>query len=247
MPAVRFAARDSVARVTLARPPLNILDLATLAELRERLVSLAPRRDIKVIVFGSAIDGTFSAGVDVADHVRERVPEMLDAVHDLIRLMDGLPQVTIAAVDGRCLGGACEIVTYCDFVLATARATFAQPEIDVGCFPPAAAALLPRLVGRKAWEMILLGETLTADQAEAAGLVTRVVASVDAPVELLATRLAARSGAVLALAKKALRVSALEALDDCERIYREELAATQDVEEGVRAFLEKRAPRWSDQ
>jgi len=242
--------RDGARWITLQRAPLNVLDLPTIRVLRDTLKPLARRRDLKVLVLRSGIPGTFSAGVDVQDHTRDRASEMLSSFHAVFRLLDGLPQVTLAAVDGRCLGGGCELAAFCDVLLATPGSVFGQPEIDVGCFPPVAAALLPRIVGRAAFEIVLTGEAITAAEAARVGLVTRVAFDLAGETAALVARLAGKSGAVLALARKALhqggRGSFAKALSRMERIYRKELLATADVEEGVRAFLEKRPPRWAD-
>ncbi|MCL4817984.1 MAG: enoyl-CoA hydratase/isomerase family protein [Vicinamibacteria bacterium] len=236
--------------VSLDRPPMNVLDLATIGALRDALEAIASRRDVKAVVLRSAVPHVFSAGVDVAIHSRERLGAMLDAFHGVFRVMDGMPQVTVAAVDGLCLGGGCELAAFCDLVLATPGSSFGQPEIDVGCFPPLAAALLPRLIGRAAWEMVLLGSSIDAQRAAELGLVTRVVDDLPAAVDTWAKWLCAKSGAVLALARRALREGAhgsfAEGLVRTEAIYRDELAKTADVEEGVRAFLEKRRAHWSD-
>lgn len=236
--------------ISLHRPPLNVLDVATIGRIGETLRGLLSRRDLKALVLRSAIDGTFSAGVDVADHTRERAGEMLEAFDTLIRLLDELPQVTLAAVDGRCLGGGCELAATCDIVLATPRSSFAQPEIDVGCFPPVAAALLPRLVGRAAFEIVLAGAPVSAAEAARIGLITRVVDDLEHDTAAWVARLAEKSGAVLAVARKALRRGTRgdlgEALSRMEALYRDELLPTEDAEEGVRAFLEKRRPRWKD-
>jgi cyclohexa-1,5-dienecarbonyl-CoA hydratase len=250
MPGVRVEDRGAVRHVVLDRAPANVLDLATIGELHGALAPLAGRADLKVVVLSSALPGTFSAGVDVRDHTRARVAAMLDAFHGVIRLMDVLPQPTVAAVDGRCLGGACELAAFCDVVLASPRATFAVPEIDVGCFPPLAAVLFPRLAGRAAAELVLGGATVDAAEAARIGLVSRVVDDLPAEVERVSARLAAKSGAVLALARRAVRRGGdgplAEALARSEALYRERLVLTEDVEEGVRAFLDKRPPRWTD-
>jgi cyclohexa-1,5-dienecarbonyl-CoA hydratase len=247
---VRTAERPGVFEVTLDRPPLNVLDVATLESLATVLAPLTGRRDLKAVVLRSAIPGTFSAGADVADHTRERAPAMLAAMHGVIRLIDALPQAAIAAVDGRCLGGGCEIALACDFVVASPAATFGQPEIDLACFPPVAAALLPRLVGRRAAEMVLLGTPVSADEAFRMGLVTAVTAAVEAVVERLAEALSRKSGAALSLARRAVRRGGegtlADALDRNERLYLDEVLRTDDAEEGVRAFAEKRPPRWRD-
>ncbi len=247
---VRVSERPGVFEVTLDRPPLNVLDVATLGALGAALQPLLQRRDLKAVVLRSAVPGTFSAGADVADHTRERAPAMLAAMHAAVRLLDTLPQPTIAAVEGRCLGGGWELALACDFVVASPEASFGQPEIDLACFPPAAAALLPRLAGRHAAELVLLGAPVSADEAYRMGLVTAVTDAVGPVVERLAEALGRKSAAALAIARRAVRRGGegtlADALERNERLYRDEVLRTDDAEEGVRAFLEKRAPRWSD-
>ena len=236
--------------VSLQRPPLNVLDVPTMRELHDALLLLPSRRDLKVLVLRSGVEGTFSAGVDIRDHTRDRVVPMLDAFHRIFRFLDSLPQATIAAVDGRCLGGGCELAAFCDVVLATPRSAFGQPEIDLGCFPPVGTAWLPRVMGRAAFEFLLSGAPVSAAEAARMGLVTRVVNDLDVEARAVVNRLAGKSGAVLGLARKALRQGAQgtfsDALTRMEEIYRKDLLPTHDVEEGVRAFLEKRKPRWTD-
>ena len=241
--------RDGARWITLQRPPLNVLDLPTIRELNQAIRPRSRRRDLKVLVLRSGIPGTFSAGVDVRDHGKDRASEMLEAFHALFRLIDTMPQATVASVDGRCLGGGCELAAFCDILLATPGSVFAQPEIDLGCFPPVASVHLPRIAGRAGLEMVLTGRPLTAPEAARAGLVTRVVDDLAGETEACVARLTGKSGAVLALARKALRQGGRgsfdKALQRTERIYRKELLATADVEEGVTAFLEKRPPRWT--
>ena len=236
--------------IGLARPPVNVLDVPTIEAISAALASLPERRDLKAVVFHSSLPGVFSAGVEVRDHARDRVATMLSTFHALLLLLDRLPQATIAAVDGPCLGGGCELAAFCDILLASPRAEFGQPEIDLGCFPPVASVLLPRLVGRVSAALILGGERIGAAEALRIGLVTAVVEDLEAATAAWAARLAAKSGAALALARRSLREGAqgsfADALARAERRYREEMAVTEDAEEGVRAFLEKRPPRWRD-
>lgn len=236
--------------LTLDRPPVNVLDHATIAALDAALREAAPRRDLKAVVLQSALPGVFSAGVEVRDHERERAPAMLQAFHALFRRLDALPQATVAVVEGTCLGGGCELAAFCDIVLASPAAVFGQPEIEVGCFPPLAAVLLPRIAPRAAAELVLTGRRLSAEEAARAGLVSRVLADPRQEAERVVARLDAQSAAVLALARRAVRAGAQGTLDQAltraEQLYTTELLATSDVDEGVRAFLEKRPPRWQD-
>jgi cyclohexa-1,5-dienecarbonyl-CoA hydratase len=246
---VRVEQRGAEVEVVLDRPPLNVLDLGTLGTLHASLSALRERDDVRVVVLRSALDGTFSAGADVADHARDRAPSMLAAMHAVVRALRSLPMPTIALVDGRCLGGGCELALACDLVVASPRATFGQPEIDLGCFPPVAAAVLPRLAGRQASELVLLGRAVDAAEALAMGLVNRVAADAGAEVRDLADALAAKSRTALAAAVRALRAgldgTLDEALDRNERLYLDAVVPTADADEGVRAFLEKRPPVWS--
>jgi cyclohexa-1,5-dienecarbonyl-CoA hydratase len=238
------------ATLTLARPPLHVLDLDAIGELQRAIESVAAREDVTVLVLAAEGDKAFSAGVEVRDHFAERLDDMLESFHRFCRSLLELEAVTIASVRGAALGGGMELAACCDFVIAADGATFGQPEVDLGCFPPLGAAIYPSLFGSKrANEIVLLGERLTAAEAKSFGLVSRVVpaADLDAAVRELTAKLGSKSPAVLRLAKKALRASsarALEALPEIESLYREELAATEDMREGLEAFLEKRPPKW---
>jgi cyclohexa-1,5-dienecarbonyl-CoA hydratase len=246
-----LVADDGACRtITLARPPLNVLDIPALERLCGIVDELAARTELKTVVFRSSLDGTFSAGMDVADHRLEKVADMLHAVHALVRALRELPQVSIALVDGRALGGGAELAIACDVVLCSERATFAFPEIDVGCFPPVASVLLPRLVGRAAVELVVTGRTVQAAEAQALGLASRVVPDLDAAAGELVGRLQGKSAAVLALARRAAVSGGhgpfAAALERAEQSYLRDLLRTADMEEGVAAFLEKRPPRWTD-
>ncbi|HEY2988288.1 MAG TPA: enoyl-CoA hydratase/isomerase family protein [Candidatus Binatia bacterium] len=244
--------RDRAAWITLERAPLNVLNLPMLRELQALLEPLQQNGGVDLVILRGAGERAFSAGVDIKDHTREKVPEMLDAVHGVIRTLLSLPQITIAAVRGACLGGGCELASSCDFILATDDSSFATPEINVGCYPPVALARFPGQLGyRRAAEMILTGRRISAAEALAMGLITRVVAAgeFEPALAALAADLQAKSGAVLRIALKGLREISLknfpQALQRSEEIYLNELLKTDDVEEGVKAFLEKRPPQWS--
>src|SRR5580765_5934431 len=127
--------QERVISLTWDRPPLNVLDVALLRELTDALVDCAAA-SADVVILRGAGQRAFSAGVDIRDHTVEKVPEMLGVVHGVIRKLLALPQVTIAALRGVCLGGGCEVASSCDFVVATEASSFATPEIFVGCYPP---------------------------------------------------------------------------------------------------------------
>lgn len=237
--------------ITWERPPLNVFDLALLREMDQALTVCAQDAAVDVAVLQGAGTRAFSAGVDIRDHTREKVPEMLEAVHGVIRKMLALPQVTIAAVRGLCLGGGCEIASSCDLTIAAEDSAFATPEILVGCYPPVALARFAQLIGyHRAAEMILTGRRFSAREAQAFGLINRVAdsAQFDSAVSELVNELTSKSGSVLRLTLKGLRERSRDGFDQAlkrsEEIYCRELLQTEDVEEGVSAFLQKRAPNW---
>lgn len=238
------------ATLTLNGPPLHVLDLEGIEAMQRALDSIAGRDDVIVLVLAAEGEKAFSAGVDVRDHFPDRLDDMIDSFHRLCRSLIEAEAVTVAAVKAAALGGGMELTACCDFVIATEGASFGQPEIDLGCFPPLGAALYPSMFGAKrANELVLLGERLTAEEARSMGLVSRVVprGDLDAAVSELVAKLASKSPAVLRLAKKSLRSStarALESLPEIETLYREDLASTEDMREGLEAFLEKRKPIW---
>jgi cyclohexa-1,5-dienecarbonyl-CoA hydratase len=233
------------------RPPLNVFDIALLRELDQVLASCAMQRDVDVVFLSGAGDRAFSAGVDIRDHTTEKVPEMLEVVHGVIRKLMALPQVSVAAVRGVCLGGGLEIASSCDLVVASEASSFATPEIHVGCYPPVALARFAGLIGyHRTAEMILTGRRFSAREAQSMGLVNRVFAAdhTENGLAALQDELLGKSGAVLRLTLRGLRELALQgfnqALRRSEEIYCNELLKTSDVSEGVAAFLEKRPPVW---
>ena len=250
--AVKSEKKGRVQWITWDRPPLNVLDIELLRELDRRLADCATDATVDLVLLQGAGQRAFSAGVDIKDHTADKIPEMLNVVHGVVRKLLALPQVTIASVRGVCLGGGCEVASSCDFILASEDSVFATPEILVGCYPPVALARFPSLMGyHRAAEMILTGRRLSAREAHALGLVTRVFAEHEfgAGVQTLLDELNGKSGAVLRLTVRGLRELSLpgfnQALQRSEEIYRRQLLETHDVEEGVKAFLEKRPPNWT--
>lgn len=250
--AVTSEKKDRVLWITWDRPPLNVLDLGLLRELDQALRSCAADSAIDVVVLQGAGERAFSAGVDIKDHTADKVPEMLEVAHGVIKKLLALPQVTIALVRGVCLGGGCEVASSCDFIVASEKSAFATPEILVGCYPPVALARFSRLIGyHRAAEMILTGRRFSAREAQTMGLINQVFADheLDSGVQTLLDELLGKSGAVLRLTVQGLRELSLggfnEALKRSEEIYCRQLLKTDDVDEGVKAFLEKRPAKWT--
>ncbi len=243
----RIAGR--AAWITLDRPPLNILDISMMRELDAALDRVLVQCDF--VVFRGNGPKAFSAGAEVGDHVPERVHEMLTAFHAVFRRLARSEVVTIAAVHGHCLGGGMELATFCDFVLAEESAKFGQPEIKLACFPPIAMITLPPLCGLKAaMDLILTGRTISAEDARRLGIVSRIEKNgeLQEGTEKLLGELSGLSPEVLRLTRRTLwRLRADEferELDKIEHIYFDQLMRTNDAREGVRAFMEKRAPVW---
>ncbi|HYV85153.1 MAG TPA: enoyl-CoA hydratase-related protein [Patescibacteria group bacterium] len=239
-----------VARLTIHRPPLNVLTIESCRGLIGAVHGLAGLDEVGVLVLAGA-GKAFSAGVDVGEHRPEQAHDSLHAFHGLCRALFDFPRPTIARVHGAALGGGCELVLCCDLAIAGASATLGLPEITLGVFPPAAAVLLPRLAGRRAaMEAILWGEALPAEEALRLRLVSEVVPDrrLDARVRERAARVASLSGVALRAARKAIRRGAVGPVDDAlravEEMYLKEMMRSEDALEGLDAFLEKRRPVW---
>lgn len=209
------------------------------------------RTSVRVLLLASALPRAFSAGVDVADHAPGRLDAMLTEVRENARLMLNLGPITLAAIHGSTLGGGAEIALLCDLVVAAEDTIFGFPEIKLAAFPPVAAACLPeRGLGPRTMRL-LLGESIDASSAHDLGLVSQVVPGnrmVDA-TDRLVRELAAFSGlavrALTAATRRQRAAAILQRLDAAIAIYRTTIAPSHDAEEGIRAFLEKRAPVWS--
>jgi len=249
---IRYLEDYDVARLVLSRPPLNIMTIEMMREMAEALDRVARRPALKALLLRGE-GKAFSAGVAIEEHLGTGVKEMLEGFHDLFHRLRALECVTLAAVHGAALGGGAELATFCDVVIAADDATLGQPEIKVGVFPPIAAVHYPRRIGLgRTLSLLLSGEVIGAAEAERIGLVDKVVPA-DRLADAVESQLAhfrAQSAAVLRLTKRAVIEASgmpfdagLAALED---LYRDELMATEDAAEGLRAFLEKRTPVWRD-
>jgi cyclohexa-1,5-dienecarbonyl-CoA hydratase len=191
--------------------------------------------------------------VDVSEHTSDMVEEMIKVFHRIFRLLDALVVPTVAVVGGAALGGGCELALFCDMVIASEKASFGQPEIQVGVFPPIAAVALPGIIGpKKTMELLLTGDRIRAAEAERLGLVNKVVPpdELEAAADELVDKLSKLSAAVLRLTKQAVRAGSAGRFDEglmaVEELYLGPLMDTEDAHEGLAAFMEKRAPVWKD-
>ena len=251
---IKFKIEDRVARITFARPPVNIFNIAMMREINDALNQCGRQRELVAIVFDAAADcRAFSAGVAVEEHVEETVFQMLDSFHAIFRNIEQLARPTIAVVDGAALGGGCELVAACDLAIASERARFGQPEIKLGVFPPVAAVLLPLVIGdKRARELIITGELIEAAEAARLGLVNYVLPGneLEQKTSELLAGLRGLSAAALELTKKAIDLGRGRSLDsalkEVEDMYLHELMKTYDANEGINAFIQKRKPEWRD-
>lgn len=251
----QFIQLDSVqgiARIVLNRAPANVLSVAMMDEINQALESLEYQRDTKLIVF-TASGKYFSAGFEIAEHLGERSYMMLESFRRIFENLAKLDKPTLAVVSGAALGAGAVLAVGCDIVIAGASAKFGHPEIKGGVFNTVATALLPRLIGaKKTYEVILHGLSLTATEAERAGLVSRVVADekLDQEMAVVIQKFQESSAPVLQSARRAiaggLDLPFLDAVRQAEDVYLNQLMATEDFEEGLRAIMGKRKPAWKD-
>ncbi|HYR42709.1 MAG TPA: enoyl-CoA hydratase-related protein [Terriglobia bacterium] len=249
---IQFHPGPRIASIVLNRPPLNIINLEMLDELNSAWSEV---EDLKaqIAIISAAGDRAFSSGVDVADHMPGKIETMIEKFHQFIVRIRKSECITIAAIQGHTLGGGAELAMTCDLVVAASDTQLGQPEISLGCYPPVAVAYLPGAIGlHKASEMVLVGEPITAVEAERVGLINKIVARADLSeaVDAYVDKLLEKSSAVLALTKRALREGAgrhfEKALERSQELYLRELIKTDDMVEGMKAFLEKRPPSWKN-
>ncbi|OGD12042.1 MAG: hypothetical protein A2Y86_00945 [Candidatus Aminicenantes bacterium RBG_13_62_12] len=240
--------KDGILTLDFNSPPVNILRAETL---RDMIGILARDSPAKVAVLKGS-GKMFCAGLDVKDHLPDKVEEMIRLFSELIVAFFEFPGLVVSVVHGGALGGGCEIALCSDLLLAEKGADFGQPEIKLGVFPPAACALYPVLFPSKISNHIIFsGESVKAEELERLGIVNRTFERdvlFDKAHQFLLP-LTKLSSAAVRLAKKASLVNfpqLKERLETVNRIYLDELMKTEDAIEGLTAFLEKRKPTWKN-
>ncbi|WP_441280453.1 enoyl-CoA hydratase/isomerase family protein [Tardiphaga sp. 862_B3_N1_1] len=253
---VRYEVTDKVAHISLDRPPVNALSLDLIRAVVAAFKRAADDDAARAVVLSSAIARRFSAGLDLdillgkpGEEIRKFLQELYINLYDA---QYNLGKPSISAVNGAARGGGMTVAVSCDVVLAAESATFGYPEIDVGVLPAIHFAHLPRIIGRhRAFELLFTGRVIDAREACDLGIVTRVVpdAELDAAAAAMATTFAAKSETVVRMGRAAFmrqidldyRRSIANAVEDFVNV-----AVTDAAQEGLRAFVEKRAPKWND-
>jgi enoyl-CoA hydratase len=244
--------RERVAIITINRPEKrNALNIKTREEGAAVLDELRDDTDIRVVVFTGAGDKAFIAGADIAEFAGRTAITQREVMlgRSLFTAIDNFPKPIIAMVNGYCLGGGCELALSCDLRIASDKASFGQPEINLGIIPGGGGTQrLTRLVGEgKAMELILTGDIIDAKTAYNLGLVNMVVPATELEGKTmeLANRIAEKSPVALRMAKEAVKLASRSNLDEGLRREVDLFAlcfSSQDKDEGVSAFLEKRKP-----
>ena len=252
---IRWDETGTVALLTMARPPQNVMNIDMLNEMTAAIEGLNHREDVRLILLEAApeCEGYFSLGLGVEGYTEQLVFQMMDAFHNVFRAMMDVSKPVLAVVDGIASGAGSELAAFCDLVISTDSAQFRQPEIKLGVFPPLGAVVYPRVIGpRRAMEFLLTGEPINARTALEIGLVNRVVPRTDLEVTVNAMvhRITDESGPVLQLLKRVIFQGTwmpfAEALKRAQDIYLNQLFELEDSQEGLRALLEKRKPVWKN-
>lgn len=255
---IKVKIEEKVALVTLNRPPVNALSMKVMQEISEVFTELAANPEAKVIVFtGEGKNMTFIAGADLKEMAqissKDQAESLAKKGQAIFNQIEQMKKPVIAAINSVCVGGGNELAMACHMRISSDRARFGQPEINLGIIPGfGGTQRLTRLVGpSKARELILTGDMITAQEALRIGLVDRVVPDGELLRQALglAKKIAAKGAVALALSLEAI----LKATDteqeaglDLEAKFFGRIAETEDMKEGVRAFLEKRHPSFKD-
>jgi cyclohexa-1,5-dienecarbonyl-CoA hydratase len=242
-------------RLVLDRPKGNVLTMEMMKALSEALATESGNPHLRMVVVRGA-GNHFSFGASVEEHRKDEAPSMLAGFHAMIRQVAAYPVPIAALVEGSCLGGAFELVLACHFVFAAPSAAFGCPEIKLGVFPPVLAAIgAQRLGGPLAEKLILTGATIDAAAAEKAGLVSAVFSGGNPEEELTEwyrknlrplSAFAVRQGNRVARLGSGVIAALGEPLAKIERQYVDEVLASNDGNEGIIAFIERRKPVWKD-
>ena len=240
---------EALLRLRLDRPKANLIDSSMIVSLAQAFAAYAEPGEVRAALI-DAEGPHFSFGASVEEHLPDKCAEMLSSYHDLLKVMLEWPRPILVAVRGQCLGGGLELALAGSLIFAGRDAKFGQPEIKLGVFAPAASCLLPLRIGQGAAEDLLFsGRSIDATEAKALGLVQAVADDPEsAALDYFDQHLANKSASSLAWAVEAARESFVPQVErriaHVERVYLNHLMQTHDANEGLAAFLAKRAPKW---
>lgn len=249
---------DGIATVTIDNPPMNVLSSQVSKQLKETISYIKDDPEVIVVIVTGAGDRAFMAGADIkefpgwTDLNKDELRNIAKANHEVFNLLDELPKPTIAMLNGFSLGGGCELALACDIRIAEEHAQLGLPEVKLGLFPGAGGTQrLPRLIGEaKAKELMFLGDSLTASEALSIGLVNQVVPKgegMEAAVSM-AKKMSNLSLQALSRIKKAVNDGANQSLHSALELEVDlfvDLFGTEDVKEGIQAFIQKRKAKFS--
>jgi enoyl-CoA hydratase/carnithine racemase len=251
---ILYEVKDNIAKITLNRPDLrNRISSKTIGEIINSLEKAKDDDEVRVVIITGAGDKAFCAGADINEFQARPAIEhrkVYDAYAKLCKVFTGLGKPSIAAVNGLALAGGLGLAVYPDITIASEKARFATPEINVGVWPMMVSATLRRIIGRKkTLELMFSGDVIDAREAERIGLVNKVVPpdELEETVMELANKLRSKSPAVLKLGRDAYYAMEDMAFAEAVDYLRDMiviLLSTEDAQEGVKAFLEKRTPVW---
>jgi cyclohexa-1,5-dienecarbonyl-CoA hydratase len=251
---VEYLHDNSVARIILDDGKGNVLDNIMMTELTSLLSSFKNNKDIKLITFEGA-GKNFSFGASVEEHTKDKAAAMLESFHKIFFTIVDLHIPTLAKISGQCLGGGFELPLVCNFLFADKTAKMGQPEILLGVFAPPASIMLPIKIGNaKADELLITGRIISADEAKELGLVNRVFEDRDAMEreidDWIHKNILNKSASSLRYATRAARASfdyfMLKNLPAFNDMFIKELMETDDANEGINSFMEKRKPVWKN-
>ncbi len=250
-PPLIYQVEDHIGWITISREAQrNAINPEALALFHEVLDTAEAEPTVRVIALTGAGDRAFCAGADLGGGMDADSQAVFKTYADLLKRLSGYPKPTVARVNGYCLAGGMGLMLACDIVIAAEEAKFGTPEVNVGLFPMMIGALIYRnALRKKAMEMVLTGSRLTAAEALAMGLVTRVVPrnDLDAAVDAQLAALAAKSPIGMKIGKEAFHAMADMPFEDAVDFLADKLAAvaaTEDAREGIMAFIEKRPPNF---
>jgi cyclohexa-1,5-dienecarbonyl-CoA hydratase len=249
---LKFEKSDAVARITLDRPKFNMMNIEMMDELNGLFETLMQDDDLKCIVL-YAEGKHFCTGVEVADHKPDKVDDMMAVFNRIFELTEQIEVPIIAAVQGYCLGGGMELAIACDVIVAAKGAQFGQPEIKVGFFPPYAAMRLPQLVGpARAIEICTTGKFYSAEEAQLMGMVGYVAEDdrLGETTDKIVKEIKTSSALIIRLNKRAVRqhlgLAFKPALAGVSDLFLNTLMKTEDTQEGIASYEEKRKPVWKN-